>query len=679
MDAFRYRPRCCQGSIDAYTLYLSTDGSSWTQVASGNFPNNGNEQRITFAPTIGSYFRLVQTSAFNGSFAQVAELNVEGTVAVLASPGDILGKVYNDLSFDGTLNGEPGIEGVLVTAVNTGGTVTDITDANGDYSFTGMSGTTRLEFTLPADGSLDYLEPTVAGDTSVQFVDPTNGATANAGFQEPVNYVQANPDVFTIYIPTGSSTAETSRSLVRFPYTSSGLSPQTTSANTSNTTQVASFSQIGTTWGLAYARTTRKAYSAAFLKRHSGLISGQGNELGNIWVSDVDANTSQQFVNLSPTINVGSIGSDASRSINGNRTQPSQDVAAFDQIGKIGLGDLDISADEKTLYVVSLNSKELVAIDIATKAISAVTIPNPGCVGGDWRPFGLEVYRGDIYVGGVCDGSSAPDVQNSTTLDAYIYRYDGTTFSNILKIDMDYPKGSLYGGANWPWYTWISSWPSPDYARPQPILSDIDFDRNGNMLIAFMDRFGHQAGYYNYQLNGSFKSSWEVVAGGDILMACPNTSGEFQLESNGSCGGVSGGGVNNNQGPGGGEYFNDRYVQQSGSGHWETSNGGMAILPGSNDMLLNSMNPVDGGDQEYFRSGGPAWYSLTSGNRTRGFHVFRDRSVPTGTGAVGKGTAWAISSSSSILRPSKSATASGKIQTTTVCKTPTKQASTVCR
>ncbi|MCB0061595.1 MAG: discoidin domain-containing protein, partial [Caldilineaceae bacterium] len=639
MDAFRYltRQTPAVASINGYTAYVSTDGSSWTQVAGGNFANNTSEQRITFAPTVGSYFRLVANSSYDGQFAEVAEINIEGNVAVLAGPGEIMGKVYNDLSYDGMLNGEPGIEGVTVTAVNSGGTFTDITDANGDYSFSGLSGEVRLEFTLPADGSLDYLEPTVAGDTSVQFVDTTNGATANAGFHESANYAQSNPDIITIYIPTGSSTAEASRSLVKFPYTSSGISPQTTSANTSNTTQVASFTQIGTTWGLAYARTTRKAYSAAFLKRHSGLISGQGNELGNIWVSDVDTNSTQHFLNVSPTINVGSIGNDASRGINGNRAVPSQDVAAFTQVGKIGLGDIDISADEQTLYVISLNSKELVSIDIATKAVSAVTIPDPGCTGGEWRPFGLDVYRGDIYVGGICDGSATPDVQNSPNLDATIYRYDGSTFTNTLTFDLDYPKGSLYGGANWPWYTWINSWPSPDYSRPQPILSDIDFDDSGNMLIAFMDRYGHQAGYYNYQLNGSFKSSWEVVAGGDILMACPNASGLFQLESNGACGGASGGGVGNNQGPGGGEYFNDRYVQASGSGHWETSNGALALLPGSDDMILNSMNPVDGGDQDNFRAGGPAWYSLTSGNKTRGFHVFRDRNVPSGTGAVGKG------------------------------------------
>ena len=629
------------------TPFTANDAATARMQAKFEFHlTSANRPNPSTSATVNDFGRYVRVhAADNTGHLHLAEVQViEGTPPY--GPGDIVGTVYNDQNYNGTLNGEPGIEGVLVTAVTNAGTFTDTTDVNGDYAFSGLTGNARLEFTLPADGSLNYFEPTVAGDTQVQFVDATNGVQANAGFQEPTNYAQANPPVVTIYQVGGNQDAagNTMRSLVQFPYTSSGISPQTRHVNTSGTTELATNTQIGTTWGLAYARSNRKIYTAAFLKRHSGLVSGQGNELGNIWVTDLNSgNATSHFVNVAPTISVGSIGSNASRGINGGNEDPSVDGAAFAQIGKMGLGDLDISADEQTLYVVSLNSKELVSIDIATQAISAVTIPDPGCVGGQWRPFGLEVYRGDIYVGGVCDSSATvPAAQSSPNLDAYVYRYDGSTFNNILKVDLDYAKGHLFTNSSpAPYYSWQDSWPTDHNAwQPQPILSDIEFDDNGNMLLAFMDRYGHQAGANNFDPSGNPMVQWEVVAGGDLLIACPNAGGTFVVESNGSCGGVTGVNAGNSEGIGGGEFYDDNFYKNGGPGHRETSNGALALLPGAGELVHNTMNPVDwpgsGTDQDWFRAGGPVWHSTSNGAALRGFHVFRDRSAPSGVAVVGK-------------------------------------------
>ena len=53
--------------------------------------------------------------------------------------------------------------------------------------------------------------------------------------------------------------------------------------------------------------------------------------------------------------------------------------------------------------------KSLVVVDIATKAVTQnIAIPNPGCgVAGDVRPWGVTVYKGDVYIGLVCSGQTA--------------------------------------------------------------------------------------------------------------------------------------------------------------------------------------------------------------------------------------------------------------------------------
>ena len=76
---------------------------------------------------------------------------------------------------------------------------------------------------------------------------------------------------------------------------------------------------------------------------------------------------------------------------------------------------------------------------------------------------------------------------------------------------------------------------------------------------------------------------------------------------------MTGAGNIRNSGPDEGEFYDDRFNKNSSTaGHSKTSNGALALLAGSGQVVLNSMDPVDlpGGDgQPYFRSGGLAWYN----------------------------------------------------------------------
>lgn len=104
-----------------------------------------------------------------------------------------------------------------------------------------------------------------------------------------------------------------------------------------------------------------------------------------------------------------------------------------------------MSADfhEKTLYVVNLYDKTLYAIDIATKTIvGSYLIPNPGCMNGQSRPWGLGEYKGEIYVGVICDGSnsgnpsSLTDNSGLSNLSATVYRLTGGTFTNGFELSL---------------------------------------------------------------------------------------------------------------------------------------------------------------------------------------------------------------------------------------------------
>lgn len=78
----RYTPRqgSTNGRINAYQVHASTNGTSWTQVATGNFTNTANAQDVVLsAPVQARYVKLTAVSEVNGNaFASVGELTFFG-------------------------------------------------------------------------------------------------------------------------------------------------------------------------------------------------------------------------------------------------------------------------------------------------------------------------------------------------------------------------------------------------------------------------------------------------------------------------------------------------------------------------------------------------------------------------------------------------------------------------
>ncbi|WP_040839554.1 SdrD B-like domain-containing protein [Thiothrix nivea] len=276
-----------------------------------------------------------------------------------AAHADISGKVFRDFNSNGVFDtgasfNEVGMAGVTVKAFAASDPVSTPTSTatsgvNGSYTLTGLTGgaSYRLEFSWAES----WLKPGVASGTTVQFVQD-GISNADMAVNNPAQYCQANPEVATTrMIPDDKVDKPT---VLSFDYDSTG-------DDRSTLTELAHGSDhIGSTWGVAYRRDTKKLYVSSVLRRHTS----EGS-LGFGGIYELDAsNSAAAPVNWLSITSAGSMTNP--RGIPGDGS-PSHDVEAYQKLGKMSLGDIDISEDGKTLYVMNLNTRSLVPVDIDTK------------------------------------------------------------------------------------------------------------------------------------------------------------------------------------------------------------------------------------------------------------------------------------------------------------------------
>ncbi|MFJ9822593.1 SdrD B-like domain-containing protein [Streptomyces sp. NPDC101151] len=302
--------------------------------------------------------------------------------------------------------------------------------------------------------------------------------------------------------------------------------------------------------------------------------------------------------------------------------------------GKESLGDVDVSPDGKDLYVVNLHDRRLYRYDAMQPTAAApkasYSIPNPGCAApGDWRPWGLGIQDGKVYVGGVC---SAESTGSKLDMRAVVQTLDPTT-GNSTGIVMDQPLNFPRGGYSRPdldaagkgpcgghgWYPWTEGRPMSQDGRvcnhpedgsiqnPEPELTDIGFETNGDMVAGFGDRFPDRAGW----MLPATSAAWPVttaISGGDINRACRGGNHMFVLDGNGGC--------TNHETPGnsGSQPANIRefYPGDWTGPHQEIGAGGVVVDKVENDLPFTAMDPTD-------RTGtGVRWVNRNSGNRDGG-------------------------------------------------------------
>jgi uncharacterized repeat protein (TIGR01451 family) len=593
----------------------------------------------TYTPKAGFFIFLIFTGFM------VLSLPVAGQT--------ISGIVFRDFNSDGIYTGspatgtysygEPGVGGITITAYNAAGAVaattvsSTLTASLGAYTLSvGSTGAYRVEFTnLAASDYEAFRGVTSSGNaTSIQFV-TAPATTINFGVNYPTDYCQALPPLAVPCYVSGdpllaNATIGDDHVLVRVPYAANGTSV--------SATPLADAKEIGSVWGIAFQRETKKLFTAAFLKRHVGL--GPAG-LGGIYVTSMSGTpTSSIYVDLENAPFNLNLGASllAGRTLPGNGTTSSTDPLALSAVGAVGLGGLAMSMDGKVLYAIDLYNRQLLALTIGNPAsaslnaanLTKITIPDPGCTAGVARPFAITVDHKKVYIGVVCTGEKGGNPDN---LYAHIYAMDegATTIpaTPVFSFRLNYKKGAIHTGDDAlgdNWETWITQFSQLHQggtvtggavrtARAQPMLTDITFADNGDMILAFTDRGGHQLGYRqrNTTDNGANPTLYNGYIGGDLLRAHYDGS-NWVLEKNGTVGSLTSAGANNGQGPGtptstsyttpAGEFY---YQELYSTIHTETIMGSGVSIPGYNQTIVTLMDPID------VYTGGFGWFNNRTG------------------------------------------------------------------
>jgi uncharacterized repeat protein (TIGR01451 family)/fimbrial isopeptide formation D2 family protein len=619
---------------------------------------------------------MSQISLFVRRF--VAALIVGTPVIAMAA---ITGTVFQDYNGNGQFNtagtagataSDRGIAGVTVTAygLNNAACGSVVTVAAGTYSLTpsttgfcaGLT-TYRLEFTtlpanyLPGARSTDSVASGVANGSgsSTQFA--ADGATdVNLAINIPCDYCENNP---TLSAPrfVGNGLDDQTAALT-FPFIS-GITAATPANGAAELVPTAhgldlKSQDIGAVWGSSYARQKRTLFFSAFQKRHSAYaktatdlegLNGTGRiyfaQKPSVAIGPATVTTTNLLVDLEVLIPSSTTIGGASHSTANNWDD---DTVAFARVGRVAFGDVAVSRDETKLYAVSLKDKKIYSIPLSspiaqvtsnagissTDILSLANVPVTTTAGGlgcpsnaDLIPGAINVnrYTGDVYFGLTCvaPGTAATNAINSPDrLRAFVYKWDGVAASatQVANFPLNYARQCLSsdtGDLNncpansdgeWlPWSDNTADLRGPtgtvygQVSRPQPWLMNIDFDESNNMILGFIDRLGHQSG--NDKGTASV-GLVEGISGGDTLKLTPSTTSVGKWDP-----------------PAAADFYSgDSY---SGTAHGEIGLGGLAYVPGTNQVVSAAFDPVTDGA---FRTGGAIWFDNATGAKTRQYMMF---------------------------------------------------------
>ena len=537
--------------------------------------------------------------------------------------------------------------------------------------------------------------------SSVQFVDVTAGdATASFGVNHPEDFSTGTADVLVPVHNPGDpllGTDDAERGLVQHPWTASGQD-RTLQTQVSSTNGGTFGAVQGTVWGNAYDRVGEVAYTAAFLRRFGGL--GEGG-LGALYRTDVPGKHTELWIDLAAEgIDVGTAalvtatgasGSTAAeinsaRGLLANPATPVRDAAVLGLVGRVGLGAAVVDVAGRNVYVTNLHHGTVVHVPVEADGSAGTPTEIALPLGAGEVPFGLHLSRGRLLVGATTTASGLGDTDaaagrsqlGARVLSATAAGAATTGFTSVLDItDLTFRRGPVdtsYIVANinagltpvkvdraTHWNAWTDSWPtlranclnnsnasdsvSKFCGFPQPVLSSLDVDTAGNLVLGWADRFGWQTGDGQYGAVATGDELYFNFAGGDVQLAGLQADGTYVLESAGSVGGVAprsgtwtdlgpASGANdpgstatdNGHGPGGGEFFYDRNRPSSAgtnnATHYESTTGALAALAGVDELAVTAYS-TQGSDNGQFYGSGPKWLSTTTGASSRAYDIVR--------------------------------------------------------
>lgn len=218
------------------------------------------------------------------------------------------------------------------------------------------------------------------------------------------------------------------------------------------------------------------------------------------------------------------------------------------QIGKSGMGDIDMSTDKQSIYAMNLEQKMVTKVPaagapatMASTTTNSRQVPTPaGCSAGDWRPWGIGVNGGYVYMGGVC---SAESTGSSAGLRIAIARVAEAQLVSATPVEWVYNEALLarddisgvYAASSGVWKAWGTEDPTGSARNNSvpwltPLLSDIEFDSSGSLILGMTNRNSLMNGAAASSASGSggWGTFWMLGGGGDVLKLCKAGAGFVQ-------------------------------------------------------------------------------------------------------------------------------------------------------
>jgi len=530
---------------------------------------------------------------------------------------NISGTVFKDFNNDGVFNNKDSVASAvpIVATCDDGNTYTQNTGTDGKYNLNipGSVKKCRVEAKAEAIGMGDGMNAS-GGAPLVDFVN--NGATSHdISLGSAASYCQANPDVVMAAMPGyftrgtywagGGETplGHNFGSVFKVPAPQNGTFNNDSTINNTIRKVLAKIDDTGAIWGAAYQKGTKKLFVSAALKRYVPLKDESSaakvkDSAGTIYSIDTVSGSVSSYV-VVPNV----LSDTAANELSNRDYGLNKDLDTVKYAGRMGLGDLEISEDDTTLYTVNMNTHQLVKIDIATKAQTTIDIPNPyangECDNDKVRPWALKVRGKDVFIGSVCE-NKIDTGDYSTDVGAAIQKYDGTNFTTIAVTNsLRYLRPRGYGpknGGQGDGYRY-ENWSSND--NDAPMLTDIEFTNKGDLVLGYNSR-------QTYNRYGSLK--------GDIRKMCLNPNGTYTDESSDvaptNCA------THELTYPDNPTKYYEFYTgdffggDHGSNGHPETASGALAQAPGAPNIIVGMIDATD-----WYQPGAIGNYDNTSGDK----------------------------------------------------------------
>jgi len=274
---------------------------------------------------------------------------------------NITGTIFEDLPLNGNnintyavkdINEQP-VKDVTVTAYFNDPLETQTTQTLADGSWElNITTNARIEFSnWPS--YLQVSPNSNVNNSSVRFA--SNGDDISLGLHNPNTYTDTINKYLIISLQNNGLHLNNNNATLKI------VPPVLASQdnNPNDVIDIATSAELGSIWGVAYDKVNKIAYTSAMLRRHVD-VGDLG--LGGIYKIDLNDINNPSISNFTTIANAGDIllPNDRNLSIN---SIPSHDPV-FAEVGKIGLGDMDIDEKNQMLYTVNINTNQLIKIDI---------------------------------------------------------------------------------------------------------------------------------------------------------------------------------------------------------------------------------------------------------------------------------------------------------------------------